>query len=127
MRDPERLIHGVTSAYVDVEFGGKGRIRATTPSGIFGTFASGTVQDGIVNDLGGSSFLEGLGADGRWARVATLEVEAVESGVAQYQPFESAMGFAAYGQGFVPWSRIERAGVSVRHVEPMTFGPADRP
>lgn len=116
VRDLDGTGPGITSAYADIVFGaGRAAVRTAWTSQVFGMFASGAVQASAVRDLGGSALAAHIGSGGRWARVATVEVDAIAAGRVRYGLRESPIGFAAYGRGRVPWANITRAGVTVLH------------
>ena len=125
VRDPDDAGPGVTSAYADIAVSDSAvDVRATLPSTNFTTFASGSIEDGLVRDLGGSALAAGLG-NKLWVRVAAFEVVATGAERVHFDPMESRVGFAAYGRGRVPWSAIEKNGAAVRQVQVRAVRPKE--
>jgi len=98
---------GITSAYVDLIWDG---LRATGKSmdhgTIFVVFPSGSVGEGQIDELGGSTLNRGEGIEPQWARVAVVQTSADVIGIVEHSLKPSSTGVAAWGRGIIPWDQI---------------------
>ena len=100
---------GVTSAYVDMTFD-DAKVDILTPinhGSVFTAWPQGVVGAGLIDEIGGSTFLGGVGAQPEWAKVATVRVQAVLAQQTSFGVLPGNTGCAAYGRGLISPSNID--------------------
>ncbi len=114
---------GVTSAYIDLSWP---EARATAVNvehgNIFTVFPTGTINAGLVDELGGS-ILDVVAVAPEWARVAFVEFTADANGPLTFTAGASATGVAAWGRGVIPWNEVslDAVGLNVIYAGPMLY------
>jgi len=115
---------GINVAIVDVDYTTL-PVDVTNPSvsSNFGVLSQGTVDDpvGLVDELGGGNLGAPDTALNTWAKLATLTVNAVAEGDADFQVQPSEAGFLLYGGS----SMVDWADVSLDTLTVTIVGPAD--
>lgn len=119
-------VNGLSSVSADLSFGPTlANVTAITHTSTFNVLTQGAIDNvvGTIDDLSGSHLgpcTDGIGVATNWARVATLDVTALASGVLTFQ--SAATGSAIYntsicGAGDIADAQIAFGSVTVNMVE----------
>jgi len=79
----------------------------------FSAFSSGTVMDGLVDELGGCTLTAGLGIAPEWALVARIQMTALAEGQTDISLSFADTGVSVIGYGLVPSNQISLGSCQV--------------